>query len=106
MDVRVISSLDDCSFSSGNVRVYLTGNGFSTGQQNQIKRLERQLGDKHVDFVTGHDTCLSDTAALLLIDSKNQLRGTYALEQLEVNRLLVELDIVYLNENYDQGVSR
>lgn len=105
MDVPILASLKDCE-SSKNVKVVLSGAPFSNDQKNQLTRIDKRLASKGLTLDKGDQSCYSDSLAVLLIDSKTNLRGSYWLEQNDVNRFFAELDIVLLIENYGKEVSR
>jgi hypothetical protein len=106
MEVPVLQTISDCSLEIPTTAVFLTGKAGSTAQMNQLKRLKKQLDERNISLFEKPRPCLGDSLAILLIDGERKLRGRYHLEHKEVNRLLVELDIVRLNEKNNSGVSR
>ena len=105
MDVPILVSLKDCE-SSKNVKVVLSGTPASNDQKNQLSRIDKRLVSKGLALSIGDQSCYSDSLAILLIDSEANLRGSYFIEQNDMNRFFAELDIVLLMENYGKGVSR
>lgn len=106
MEVPILDDLTECKVDVRSTSVFLVGGDFSNAQKNQIKRLKNDLKDRSIVLRSAENSCFADTTAVYLLDTKKRLRGAYRLEQNEVNRLFVELDIIRLNENYGQGVSR
>ena len=106
MSVPVLQELASICESDGEITVVMTGAINETSVSNQLKRVERGLERKGLTLASTGITCFRDTTALHLIDSQSRLRGSYLLEQHEVNRLFVELDIVREQESYGREVSR
>jgi len=106
MEVPIVDDLAECKIDVRSTSVFLVGKDFSNAQKNQIKRLKNDLKDRSIVLQNADNPCFTDTTAVYLLDTKKRLRGAYRLEQNEVNRLFVELDIIRLNENHGQGVSR
>ena len=98
-------SLENCDFY-GTVKVVISGTTYSNDHKNELARINKKLASQGMSIDKGDQACFSDSLAVLLIDSKMNLRGAYSLEQGEINRFFAELDIVLLIENYGKGVSR
>jgi len=105
MEIPVLSSLADCEVKKGT-HVLLTGVATTNTQKNQLARVNKRLRSTLVELDTARGECFSDTLALLMIDRKSDLRGTYELEHSDINRFFAELDILLMVENYGEGVSR
>ncbi len=105
MDVQVMQSLKSCDLPDGT-KVLLGGSDLDVSQTNQVTRIEKVLQKRRIEILKANPECFSDTVALYLIDKKQNLRGSYLLEQNEVNRLFAELDIVLMQDNYGESVSR
>ena len=105
MEIPVLSSLSDCEVKKGT-HLLLTGVVTTNTQKNQLARIRKRLRSTRVVLDTAYGACFSDTLALLMIDRKSDLRGTYELEHSDINRFFAELDILLMVENYGEGVSR
>lgn len=105
MDVEMKKPLTSCDLNS-ITNVMLGGQGFSVAQLNQISRVEKVMKKKRLELVDAPLDCFTDSVAVYLVDKKNNLRGSYLLEQGDINRLFVELDIVLMQDNYGEPVSR
>lgn len=88
------------------VRVVLNNPVKEKEAQNQLNRVIRSLAKRRTRFDTLRDTCLGDTIAFHLIDRSNMLRGSYEVNQKDVNRLFIELDIIRQHDAYGREVSR
>ena len=75
--------------------IFLVRHPENVAQENQLTRLETLLSDRSVQLTKDSVNCLVDTAthALYLFDQK-KLIGYYDLTILEVDRLIVELDLM------------
>ena len=104
MRVEMKSEID-CDFSS-ETQVILNGEVSGNEGINQMSRVTRSLDRKNVQLKQISDSCLGDSTALHLVDRDNFLRGSYNLNQLDVNRLFVELDIIRQQDAYGREVSR
>lgn len=76
--------------------IYLAQKPSDLTQENQLNRLISLLNDRNQTIDSSYVSCISDTAhyALYLIDEEQQLRGYYDLTILEVDRLVVEIDLL------------
>lgn len=107
MVVEMNVSLKDCNLKNESVTIHLSkSSDLEISERNQLSRVEKTLSRKRVSFDDGVYPCFGDTLALLMIDKKNNLRGSYVLEHSDINRLFVELDIIMLQEIYGEEVSR
>ena len=91
---------------NGRTKVVLTGIVETNINRNQKNRLVKKLESKGLKLDTTDYNCLPDSLSLILIDKKNFLRGSYDLNHKDIGRFFAELDIVLLNDNYGEGVSR
>lgn len=105
MDVQVMQSLKSCDLPDGT-KVLLGGFDLDASKTNQLTRIEKMLEKKKVEILKANSECFTDTVAIYLVDKHQNLRGSYLLEQNEVNRLFAELDIVVMQDNYGESVSR
>ena len=90
--IRTIDTL--CSISPA--QVYLAKRPINIHEENQLNRLMSHLEKRQVLLDSSYLSCLSDTArfSLFLIDDEQYLRGYYDLTILEVDRLIVEIDLI------------
>ena len=85
---------ETCSIAPN--KVYLAKMPASLDEENQLNRLKFQLKSRGELVQEGSVQCISDTAQfpLYMIDDKQQLRGMYDLTILDVDRLIVEIDLI------------
>lgn len=105
MEIPTLGTYNDCGLSNELLLVQ-SGSAQSNLERNQLIRLEKKLTSKNLVLDVSPKACLGDTLAILLFDKRHQLRGSYLLEQSDINRLFAELDILLMNESYGEGVSR
>ena len=105
MEIPVLSSLDNCGVKKGT-RLLMTGLAETNIHENQLARIKKKIASKRIELDFAAGECFSDTLALLLVDQRSNLRGTYELEHNDINRFFAELDILLMIENYGKGVSR
>ena len=105
LEVDSLGSLDGC-IEVKHTSVILRGIDLQVPEQNQVTRIERTLERKNLVLISSREQCLGDSTAVYLVDKEKILRGAYNLEQGDVNRLFVELDIVLMNDNYGESISR
>lgn len=105
MKVPVLHSLADCEIRR-ETYFFLTGLVATNHQKNQLARINKRIASKQMVLDTAQGGCLSDTLALLMIDKRSDLRGSYALEHADINRFFMEMDILLMVENYGEEVSR
>jgi len=106
MEIPVLGSMQSCDLPDGQVNVLMSGDSLTNLQRNQLQRVSKTLKAKGLLLNNEPRACLGDTLAILIVDMQGQLRGTYALEQTDINRMFMELDILLMNEQYGEGVSR
>lgn len=106
MEIPVLGSMETCELEKGQVHVLMSGEALTNPERNQLQRVGKTLVAKGLTLDGSPRTCLGDSLAILIVDMRQQLRGTYILEQTDINRLFMELDILLMNERYGEGVSR
>lgn len=90
--IRTLSA--NCSIQPA--QVYLSRQPSNIAEENQVSRLLSSIADRAIMIDSSYVSCIADTATypLYLIDEKQRLRGCYDLTILEVDRLLVEIDLI------------
>ena len=92
-ELEVIRPLDGDCFESTNT-VFLLESSITVEEENELNRLIRFLKEQQIKLITD-SVCLSDVSTpLALVDEDNQLRGTYDLSILEVDRAIVEIQLL------------
>ena len=105
MDIPKLAVIDNCGLPNV-MTVIQSGEVVNNLERNQLLRVNKKLASRNLEVDKSAWSCVGDTLAILLFDKRHQLRGAYKLEQSDVNRLFAELDILIINENYGEGVSR
>ena len=105
MEIPIMRVVSNCGLHD-QLTVVQSGVPVNNLERNQLIRVNKKLASKNLPLDATVRECLGDTLAILLFDKKHQLRGSYYLEQADINRLFAELDILIMNESYGEGVSR
>lgn len=101
-ELEVIRSLDNDCLEGINT-VFLLSSSISVEEKNELNRLSRFLDEQQIKLNTD-SLCLTDvTTPLALVDRDKQLRGTYGLSILEIDRAIVEIRLLLkLQEDRDE----
>lgn len=105
MEIPNLGVFENCGLPN-KLTIIQTGESENNLERNQLLRINKKLSSKNMEMDVTPRNCLGDTLAILLFDKKHQLRGSYYLEQSDINRLFAELDILIMNDSYGEGVSR
>ncbi|MFT5569724.1 MAG: hypothetical protein ACI8QD_000413 [Cyclobacteriaceae bacterium] len=75
--------------------------GLTTDEVNQLQRLRSKLSERSLEFMIDSVDCFPDSSqhSLFLVDQDKYLRGAYFLTILEVDRLIVEADLIRVISN-------
>ena len=76
--------------------MFFNGKEMGVAAGNQLSRLTSYLEERQVPLVIDSLNCLNfgEQQALLLVDHMDSLRGAYGLEIKEVDRAIVEVDLL------------
>jgi len=106
MEIPVLGTMQSCRLQQGKIHVLMSGDSLTNPQRNQLQRIDKTLKSKGLMLDQSPRSCLGDSLAIFIVDKEQQLRGSYELEQTDINRMFMELDILLMNEQYGEGISR
>jgi hypothetical protein len=99
-ELAVLDSLEATCLESRDA-IYFLPADLSIDEQNELNRLKKSITDRNFLFVIDTSNCFKDFEhpSLLLVDENRQLRGKYKLKTLEIDRAVVEVDLLMSLQN-------
>ncbi len=92
-ELQVINQLEDSCLIEENA-FYLNKSQITPLEENEVKRLKSFTDSENIKLIL-NSGCLSEKEfSLLLVDRKKQLRGEYDLSILEIDRALIEAELL------------
>ncbi len=99
-ELEVIEQLDSPCLQNETAIWYLPG-PVTTREQNQLMRLTEYVEERELHLIPDSINCFHsfEKPSLLLVDDNNDLRGIYDLTIREVDRAMVEIDLLMTLQN-------
>ena len=90
-----MKSLSESCLQNETVTYYLPDN-LTISQQNQLDRFSIYAVEQNVKLIVDSNRCFNSfiTPSILLVDHQNNLRGIYDLSLVEIDRALIEIDLL------------
>ncbi len=98
--MEIIQSLEAPCLDGSNT-LYFQSRGLDVEESNQLHRLSEYLDRKGINFFYDTTNCFEgyELPSLLLVDKEGNLRGVYSLDLKDVDRAMVETDLLLKLEN-------
>lgn len=99
-ELEVLGKLDSSCLSAQST-VFLLHKDYDMESQNQLRRLSTFLEDHDIILFKDSMNCFSipEQPPLMLVDGENNLRGRYDITLKEIDRIMVEVDLLKSLEN-------